>query len=196
MSMADGGSATASLFGGITSKGLATGIGDLGGAVGSLFTAAGDQASQQNDYLAAENDTLAASSYTQASGIASQNLSLEQQSTAIKETQADREIFQNESSQQATAAGNGFQEAGSAAAILADSANQGALQKQLIQQQGDITANATQEQLLALNTQSQEASNQATMQTNAGNAAGSAATGALVGGAFKAVAGIASIALA
>ena len=68
--------------------------------------------------------------------------------------------------------------------------------KQLIQQQGDITANATQEQILALNTQSQEASNQATMQTNAGNAAGSAATGALVGGAFKAVAGIASIALA
>lgn len=178
-----------------SSKGIVGGIQGMGGAVQDLFSFEGNQASSANDLLAASNDTLAASSYTKAAGLAGDNLTIEEQSVAIKEMQADREIYKNESAQRATTAANGFQESGSAAAILADSASQGALQKSLIQQQGDIALNATKQQILALNTQSQEATNQATMQTNAANAADTAGIGNLIGGAFKAVSSIASLAL-
>jgi hypothetical protein len=191
MSMAD----TSSNLFNFSSKGIVGGINGIGGAVQDLFNYEGTKYSAESDRLAAGADRLAASSYTQAAGIAGENLTLEEQSVAIKETQADREIYQNDSSQRATAAANGFQEAGSAAAILADSANQGQLQKTLIQQQGDIVENATRQQILSLNTQAQEANTQALMQDNAANAAGEAGTGALIGGAFKAISGIASLAL-
>ena len=172
---------TGSSSSGFSSKGITTGIGNLGGAVSDLFAYEGTQATEASD-------KLAASSYTAAAGIATDNLSIEQQSVAIKQQQADRAIFQNESSQQATAAANGFEEAGSAASILADSANQGSLQKSLIDQQGQITENATKIQINTLDTQAAQA-------TAAANAAGTAGIGDLVGGAFKTIAGVASLAL-
>ena len=156
---------------GPTSKGIGGAIGDIGGAVTDLFAAGGQQAS-------AASDRISASSYRQAADIAGQNLDIEKQSVAIKQLQADREIYLNESAQKAAAAGNGFQEAGSAVAILADSANQGALQKRLIDQQGQITENATQMQINSLNTQ-------ATLADNAANAADNAAFGDTLGGALK-----------
>lgn len=160
---------------------LSTGITDLGGAVGDIFSYLGTQTS-------AENDRLAASNYRQAAQISTQNLGIEEQSVAIKQQQADRKIYQSESSQQAAAASNGFEEAGSAASILADSANQGHLQKTLIDEQGQITENATKIQIASLNTQAEEAD-------NAASGAGIAGLGNLVGGAFKAIGGINALAL-
>ena len=172
---------TGSLFGGLSSKGLTTGIGDLGGAATDLFAFEGTQ-------ISAENDRLSATAYREAASLATENLGIEEKSVAIKQTQADRSIYQNESSQKATAAANGFQEAGSAASILADSANQGRLQKTLIDEQGTITENATRAQISSLNAQAQEAD-------NAASGSGIAGIGDLIGGAFKAVSSIASLAL-
>ena len=163
-----------------SSKGITSGIGDLGGAVSDIFSYEGSQAS-------AASDRIAAAGYRKASGIATDNLAIEEQSVAIKQQQADRAIYQNESAQKATAAANGFEEAGSAASILADSANQGHIQKTLIDEQGQITENATKIQVASLDTQAQQAD-------AAAAAADTAGIGHLVGGAFKAVAGIASLA--
>jgi hypothetical protein len=101
-------------------------LGGLGGAVSSLFGAAGD---------AAEGDA-----YGKAASLADENAKIAQESTAIQETQATRQIYKTIGGQEAQVAGAGFSSSGSAQDLLRSSASQGSLQKQLIQQQGAITA--------------------------------------------------------
>lgn len=112
-----------------------SGLGGLGGAVSTLFGAAGDAAE--------------ASAYGQAAKLASQNAQIAQESTAIQETQAQRQIFKVIGGQQAEVGGAGMLQSGSAQDLLRASASQGSLQKQLIQQQGAITAAGYQEEAAA-----------------------------------------------
>ncbi len=111
---------------------LATAITDIGGAVSQLF--------------GARAATASASSYDTAASIAEQNAQLTQEATAIKETQASRQIYQTVGAQKAAVGGAGFAESGSALDLLRSSASQGALTKAILANQGAITENAYAEQ--------------------------------------------------
>lgn len=65
-----------------------------------------------------------------------------QQSTALKEMQVQRTLYQSQSSAQAAISANNLTESGSAADILRSNAQQGAITKSVVEQQGRITEQA------------------------------------------------------
>lgn len=144
---------------------IGAGIQGIGDAATSLFGAAASGASAQGD-VAEEQ------AYEKASSIALENAGIVKQSTAIQETQATRQIFQGMGSTSA-ALGAANLEGGSAGDLMRSGAQQGALTKQLIQQQGDITQLGYE----------QEASSYTGM-ANAAAAAASAAKSSEGGGIF------------
>lgn len=106
-------------------SGLVSGI---AGGIGDLFSAEGDQAE--------------AHAYGEAETIAKQNAQLEVQSTAIKEAQSNRQVYQTVGAQEAGVGAGGFAETGSARSLFQNSAQQGALQKQTLEVQGTINENS------------------------------------------------------
>jgi hypothetical protein len=155
---------------------------DFGGAVSDLFAAQGDKAKAQSDFAEAKN-------YGLASDLATQNEKFTETSTAIKEAQQQRELMLNLGGVSADTAGSGFAASGSSLDILRDSASQGAITHAVLSQQGLITEAGYTEQAQSYQTMQQAA-------IQAGNAENNAATGSLITGGIKAIAGIASIALA
>lgn len=136
-------------------------FGDISSAVDGIFGAVGSAA--------------AAKSYGQAAAIARSNAQLSTESTAIKQVQADRAIYQTIGGQQSDMAGAGFSGVGgNAGDLLRSSAAQGALQRQLIGVQGLIETNSYQQQAASYDAQ---------------QAASKAASS---GGIFKSILGIAS----
>lgn len=135
---------------------ISSGIAGIGSGIGDLFSASGDRAS--------------ASAYRKASKIATQNAELEVQSTQIQEAQSSRQVFQTLGAQEADVAGNGLTESGSARALFASSASQGALQKQVLEVQGQINENSYKAAAAAY-----------TGQASAADAAASAATATGIG---------------
>ncbi len=132
-------------------------IGNVGGAVQDLFSAFGDIA--QGDLkakglniqaeglrLKAKGDLAEASNYDLASTLAQENKQFTTASTAIQQSQMDRNNYLQIGGQRADIAGAGFTEGGSALDILADSARQGALSRAVLGQQGHITEAGYQEQ--------------------------------------------------
>lgn len=99
-------------------------FGNLGGAVSGVFGAIGQAQS--------------AKGYKQAAEFASENATIAGESAKIQQLQAGRQIYKNLSTANADIAANGLAGGGSAGDILRDSAQQGALTKQLITQQGAI----------------------------------------------------------
>jgi hypothetical protein len=152
---------------------------DLGGAVSDLFAASADRSKAQGDFTEADN-------YALASTLATKNEAFTVQSTAIKQAQNDRQIYQTLGGVTADTAGSGFAASGSSMDVLRDSAAQGALTKAVAGQQGLITEAGYQEQA----TSYQNMQGAAIM---AGNAENNAATGADIGAAFKGVAAVASV---
>ncbi len=157
-----------------------TGIADVGGAVGDIFGYFGDQSK-------AETLGLSADEYRDAAALTGQNIELQQQSNGIQQLATSRSIYKNLSTQQATAAANGFQESGSALDILADSKRQGALQQQIVLENGKIKLNTLQSQQDQYETQAEIADKSAQAAKNSG-------FGDLIGGALKGIAGIAAFA--
>jgi len=141
------------------------GFADLGGAVSDLFSAEGDAAE--------------ASAYTQAAKIAGQMAEVSQDSTRIQETQAQRQIFQVMGAQSAQVAGAGLASSGSSQALMRSSASQGALQKQLIQQNGDIQTAGYEAEESSYN--------------GMASAAKAASSGGIFGGLLKGAGAVASI---
>lgn len=99
---------------------------DIGGAVSDIFGAVGSAQS--------------AKGYTKAAGLALENENIAKQSAAIQGVQADRQIYQVIGGQKADVAGAGLAASGSALDLLRSSAQQGSLTKQLVANQGAITA--------------------------------------------------------
>ena len=152
---------------------------DLGSAASDLFAgfAAGDKI---------KGDLLEQQSYQAAAGLAEQNAQFTAQSTAIQQSQSDRELFMSLGKTKSEVAGAGFSESGSALDILRSSASQGSLQKAVIGQQGLITETGYQEQASAY--------------TDMANAAAAAASGEktarigdFIGGGISAIASIATL---
>ena len=138
-----------------------TGWADVGGAVNDLFGAAGD--------------TSEGNAYGEAASYDKLNAQITQQATGIAETQAQRQLYQVQGGTQAQVGGAGFANSGSSMDILRSSAQQGALQKQLIQAQGQITSNGYEA----------EAQHYSAMQKAAyssSTAKGAAGAGNLIGG--------------
>lgn len=134
-----------------------SGFSDLGNAVSSIFGAVGEFKS--------------AKGYEQAAGFANRNAEIATQSAAIQELMAGRQITKTLGGQRADVAGAGLAASGSALDVMRDSAQQGALTKQLIANQGAINV---------LGYKAEAASYQ-----SMASAAKTAGTGGLLGGALK-----------
>jgi hypothetical protein len=165
----------------------------IGGAVGDLFAASGDRSTAAGLRLKAQGDVLQSQDYDLAATLAGQNEQFTEQSTAIKQSQNDRQIYQTIGGQQADVAGGGFAESGSAIDLLRDSASQGALAHATLSTQGLITEAGYQEQQQTDKNLSQAALLAEQSDLNAANAADNAATGSTISGIFKGVSAVASI---
>jgi hypothetical protein len=116
---------------------------DLGGAASDIFSGITGSESLK---IKAQGDLAEARSYDLAAALALQNKQFTETATGVKQTQAEREIYQTISGEEAGIAGGGLAESGSALDLLRSSASQGALTHALIGQQGLITEAGYQEQ--------------------------------------------------
>jgi hypothetical protein len=117
-----------------------------------------------------------ASGSKQAAAYYGQAAQYSQVETAIKQQQADRQIYQVIGGAKAAAGASGLANSGGVADIIRDSATQGALSKRLIETQGDINYTSYKSQ-----------------QASASAAASSSSTGGLLGAVTGVVSGIASL---
>jgi hypothetical protein len=134
--------------------------GDFGGAVADLFAAdalrsqsTADLAKAnaarvagQADRLKSQGDIVEGQAYGEAAGLADLNAKYTEASTRIQTAQADRALFGTLGGIKADIAGSGFGEVGSGGDILRDSAAQGALNRAVLTQQGQITEAGFEEQ--------------------------------------------------
>lgn len=134
----------------------------IGGLVGGIFDSKASSAE--------------AGSYETAAKIADENARLTEEETGIKQFEEERKLSHTIGTQEATIAANGFQEGGSGAYILADSARQGALASGMIGVEGQIQENAYK-------TQAEKARGEAA-------AARAASKKSMMGGMFSAVSSI------
>lgn len=134
-----------------------SGFNDIGGAVSDIFGGIGQLKS--------------AKGYQQAAQYAEENAAIAEQSAKIQGVMAQRQIFQTIGGQQSDVAANGLASSGSATDLLRSSAQQGALTKQLVANQGAINVLGYQA----------EAASYASM----ASAAKSSAAGGFLGGALK-----------
>jgi hypothetical protein len=164
-----------SFTGSLSSGGLGTALGDVGGAVASIFQGIGDQeaASTYNEAAAIEG---------QAATFAGEGVNLVKQSAAIQTAQTQREINSTIGQQQGGVSGAGLKGGGSNAYLLKSSVQQGALATGLVNQNAAIQETGFQEQQEAL--LAQQTTDQGLAQQ-----ANTAATGSFIGAAFKGIAG-------
>lgn len=195
---------------------------------GLQITAQGTRISAQSTELGADSlrikaqgDLAESDNYDQAATLAQQNEAFTEQSTRIQDMQQQRQITQTIGGQQAGVAAAGFASGGSAGDLMRDSANQGALARGVLAQQGTITEAGYNEQAQSFQTmsaagrataaaemtdadktdtiageQDQLANQQDQLATATQAAADKAATGDFITSAIKGVAAVASLALA
>ncbi len=118
----------------------------LSGAVGNISAGISDLYAAKADKSKAQFDITEGREYTLASQLASQNEQFTQMSTAIKEAQTSREVSKSIGATTAALGGAGFATSGSGLDILRDSAQQGALTKAVVGEQGLITEAGYDEQ--------------------------------------------------
>ena len=138
-------------------------IGDVGGAVSDLF--------------GAEGSNKAGEAYGTAADIATKNAALTLRSGQIQQQQEDIQLNKTIGGENAETAGAGFSNSGSALLLMRSSVQQGALAKQLISNQTQITAQGYDQQAAAYKGQQQGAQLQAKAQEGSG--IGNAVSGVL-----------------
>lgn len=158
---------------------LLGGIKSIGGAIQAGETADSLRISEEGFKLEAE-------SYRKGSAAARESGRLSEVSTRVQTIQADRKINRTLGAQQATAAAAGFEASGSNLDLLRDSTAQGHMTDQMIGLQGEINANAFEQQALASDAQA-VAADVAAKNAEAG------AKAAETGGIIQGIAGVASI---
>ena len=107
-------------------------VGGISGGVSDIFAGFGDLDKAQGADLEGQ-------SYTEAAGLALEDKQFTETSTAIKQNQADRELFTSMGRTTAAGTGSGLDVSGSADDILRQSASEGATAKAVAGQQGLIT---------------------------------------------------------
>jgi len=93
-----------------------------------------------NDLFSAFGSFKAADAEGHASNLSNQQARYTDLSTSIQKVQSDRNLYQVLGGMQSDVAGAGFKMSGSALDLMRSSAAQGALDKQLLTMQGEITA--------------------------------------------------------
>lgn len=154
-------------------------VSSIGGAVSDLFAADAHRTKAQGLRIEAGN-------YDRSSEFSEENAKFTETSTAIKQSQLDRDLYKTIGGQQADVAGAGFASSGSAIDLMRDSASQGALVKAVGEQQGLIT-----EEGYKVQAQNYTAMGQASRM--AADAEDEAATGSNWAAAFHAVSAVTSI---
>lgn len=183
---------------------LASGAGalsDFGGAVSLFGAAAGSLASARGLRTEGGYYTRAANYSLDAATLAAQNVKLTEASTAIQKAAEQRNIYRITGGIRADVAGAGLTQSGSAEDILRASAQQGALQKQLVGVQGQMNVNAQTAQVGTYKSQAEayQAQSEGAIAAAEGQEASAAASkggGILktIGGAVKVVQTVAAIA--
>ena len=107
-----------------------------GGAVSDILQS---QASADALQIKARGNRFEADNYDQAERLARDNAAFTEQSTAIKKTQAERELYLGMGQTVSDVSGSGFSMSGSALDLMRMGASQGALTQAVIQQQGLMT---------------------------------------------------------
>jgi len=179
-----------------------TTFGDAGGAVSDIFRGFGDLASgdlkAQALDLKARGDLAEGQQYDLASKLALQNKLFTETSTGIQQAQQARNTTLQIGGQRNAIAGSGFKESGSGLDILADSARQGALAKEVIGQQGLITEAGYQEQSDSYNimasTAREAAASESEMAQQTRDNSTFAAIGDFAGGLLRGAATVATLA--
>jgi hypothetical protein len=177
---------------------------NAGGAVDSLFKGFGEEKSgtlkAEALQLKAKGDLAEAQQYDLASSLALKNKQFAETSTGIQEAQQARSTTMQIGGQENAIAGGGFTKSGSALDILADSARQGALAKEVIGQQGLITEAGYQEQSESYNVMSSAAKDAAAQEQQMAQEEKDnskfAAIGDFAGGLLKGAAAVATLAVA
>jgi hypothetical protein len=159
-------------FGPATLNDAAGAASDLFGGIGDLEKAKGARFEQQR--------------YDEAALFAGQEEKYVEESEAIKQAQLDRQAFLSQSQTRADVAGAGLAISGSGLDILADSASQAALTKQVAARQGFITEEGYQQQQKSYQLMSEAAG-------EAANADKLAAFGSFATGAIKGAAAVATL---
>ncbi len=120
------------------------------------------------DFAKAQGAEFEAQAYQLAAGMAMKNLEYTKMSTAVQQAQEDRKLTLAMGETRAQIAGAGFAEGGSALDILRSSAEQGALSKAVLGQQGLITEEGYREQAQAYTTMESAAQSAASQERQAG----------------------------
>lgn len=154
-------------------------INDLGGAVSDIFNY--EALGSKEEALQFEEQN-----YEAASQLALQNEQFTKTSTAIKQQQSDRELYQSLGRTTGAVAGAELDLSGSSLDILRESAQQGATTRAVIGQQGLITEAGYQEQ-------AQSYQNMAQAAQVAENAEKTSGIGDLIGAGLKGAAAIATL---
>jgi hypothetical protein len=142
-------------------------VGGISAGVSDLFQASADQAKAQYDLNEQQE-------YTLAGNLATQNEQIATQSAAIQQAQINRENTQAIGKTQASVAGAGFAESGSALDILRSNAQQGALTKAVASENGLVQEAGYEEQAASYK-----------LMANAASAEETAAKGADIGAALS-----------
>jgi len=138
-----------------------TGVTDSAGAVGSLFSAVGS-------FEAADMSKASAAMYSQAAAEEGQDISLQELTDNVKNTQALRQTTMALGTVQSDIAGTGSANSGSALDILRDSAMQGQLQRSTVGLQNQVNINDMTEKVNEYQTEASNAEKTASSQTLAG----------------------------
>jgi hypothetical protein len=160
---------------------------DAGGAVSDIF---GGYATAAGLRLKAHGDLAEAGNYDLAATLALQNEEFTKESTAIKGVQTQRQIYQAEGTTQADVAGAGFTNSGSALDIMRSNSQQGALTKQVLERQGQITEAGYTEQAQSYTNMAAAARFAAQSEQDQ---AGTAERNGWITGGFKAAAAVATL---
>lgn len=163
-------------------------VNDAGGAVSDLLSS---EATSSSLRLKAQGDWVEGQNYTDAATLAKQNEEFTEQSTAVKQVMADRQIYQGLGTEQADIAGAGFSDSGSSLDLMRSSAAQGALQKAVLGQQGLITEAGYDEQATSYTKLAALAASTAGAENDA---ASQATQNGFINSGFKAAAAIATMA--
>jgi hypothetical protein len=160
--------------------GLSSGLSGIGGVAVDIAAAMGGR-------VTAAGYRDAANSFGQAQYLAEQNALQSQVAGRLQRAQLARQVYMTTGAQEAITGANGFQIGGSAADIIRNTAQQGALAAQLSSEQTGININSYLAQADADRREQQQAE-------AAAKAAESSVTGGFLGAAFKAIGAGAAIA--
>lgn len=182
-------------------------VGNIGGAVSELFAADASRAkadmfrtSARMDLLKGRGAQIEGENYSKAYDLAELNRRFTEASTEVQTTQADRASYMALGGIRAGYGASGLAQSGSAEDVLAASARQGALEHQVLAQQGVITEAGYEEQretyagMVNASEVAVEASKEAAAgHMRAADAEEHAATGHEIGAAIKGIGAVASL---